>query len=153
MFSKARRKSIASVDQTKGEGEKNNRSTAFIVSITKLTSKNRDIMVIFMPYYRQHGQFYHSRSRPSTSSAEPLSSCTFGSNIVCRFVFSFLLLLIAFFIFELSIDNPTNQREGTMIIAIILLIIAFVSFVRTVQTLRRYDLMMKTRRRWIDRSE
>ena len=104
-------------------------------------------MVIFMAYYRQHGRFYHSRSRPSASSAQPISSGKFGSHIVCRLVFSLVLLLLALFIFELSIDTSTNQREGTMIIAIILLIVAFVSFVRTVQTLRRYDLMMKTRRR------
>lgn len=66
-------------------------------------------------------------------------------------MFSLLILIIAFFILELSIEHSTNQNEGMMIIAIILLIIAFISFVRTIQTARRYDLMMKTRRRWTER--
>lgn len=105
-----------------------------------------------MPYYRQHGQLYHTRSGPSTSSSsiEPISGCKFASHIVCRFIFSLLLLIIAMFIFELALDSNTGQKEGTMIIGIILLVIALVSFLRTIQTLRRHDLIMHTRRRWIE---
>jgi hypothetical protein len=117
-------------------------------------------MVIFMPYYRQHGQLFHShaRTRPSSSSSNgpnnttttvPMSGCKFASSILCRFSFSLFLLIIALFLFQLSIDTVSNQKEGSNIIAAILLTIAIVSFVRTCQTLRRYYIIMHTRRRLI----
>lgn len=123
-------------------------------------------MVIFMPYYRQHGQLFHShpRSRPSASSngqnntatttatahtTVHMSTCRFVSNILCRFIFSFFLFAIAFILFQLSINNMSNKKEGSNIIAAILLTVAIVSFLRTCQTLRRYLTIMQTRRRLI----
>jgi hypothetical protein len=117
-------------------------------------------MVIFMPYYRQHGQFLHShpRSRPLSTStgqhnvantAVHLSACKFASSILCRFTFSLFLFAIALFLFQLSINNMSNKKEGSNIIAAILLTIAIVSFLRTCQTLRRYLTIMHTRRRLI----
>lgn len=119
-------------------------------------------MVIFMPYYRQHGQLLHShpRSRPSSSSAGQnntsttqtnvhMSACKFASSILCRFTFSLFLFAIALFLFQLSINNVSNKKEGSNIIAAILLTIAIVSFLRTCQTLRRYLTIMQTRRRLI----
>ena len=122
-------------------------------------------MVIFMPYYRQHGQPFNSRSRPSASSASssntqslsttaaaasvPMSGCRFASSILCRFTFSLFLLIIALFIFELSIDNESNRKQGSTVIAGILLIVALISFLRTCQSLRRYYFIMHTRRRLI----
>jgi hypothetical protein len=118
-------------------------------------------MVIFMPYYRQHGQLLHShpRSRPSsstngqhnttTTATVHMSACKFASSILCRFTFSLFLFAIAFFLFQLSINNASNKKEGSNIIAAILLTIAIVSFLRTCQTLRRYLTIMQTRRRLI----
>jgi hypothetical protein len=123
-------------------------------------------MVIFMPYYRQHGQLLHShpRSRPSSSSngqhnttttttttqtTVHMSACKFASSILCRFTFSLFLFAIALFLFQLSINNVSNKKEGSNIIAAILLTIAIVSFLRTCQTLRRYLTIMQTRRRLI----
>jgi hypothetical protein len=122
-------------------------------------------MVIFMPYYRQHGQFLHShpRSRPSslsngqhnttttttTQTTVHMSACKFASSILCRFTFSLFLFAIALFLFQLSINNMPNKKEGSNIIAAILLTIAIVSFLRTCQTLRRYLTIMQTRRRLI----
>ena len=117
-----------------------------------------------MPYYRQHGQLFHphTRPRPSSSSSSngqnntttttvvPMSGCKFASSILCRFTFSLFLFIIALFLFQLSIDNASsNQKEGSNIIAAILLTIAIVSFIRTCQTLRRYYMIMHTRRRLI----
>ena len=126
-------------------------------------------MVIFMPYYRQHGQFLHShaRSRPSTASngqhnttattttqtTVHMSACKFASSILCRFTFSLFLFAIALFLFQLSINNVSNKKEGSNIIAVILLTIAIVSFLRTCQTLRRYLTIMQTRRRLIQVSK
>lgn len=116
-------------------------------------------MVIFMPYYRQQGQLFHShaRSRPSpstngqhhttTHSQVHMSACKFASNILCRFTFSLFLFAIALFLFQLSINNVPNKKKGSNIIAAILLTIAMVSFLRTCQTLRRYLTIMQTRRR------
>jgi hypothetical protein len=123
-------------------------------------------MVIFMPYYRQHGPLHlhsHSRNRPSSSSngqnntttptttqtTVHLSACKFASSILCRFTFSLFLFAIALFLFQLSINNVSNKKEGSNIIAAILLTIAIVSFLRTCQTLRRYLTIMQTRRRLI----
>ena len=124
-------------------------------------------MVIFMPYYRQHGQFLHShpRTRPSLSSngqhnatgtattttqtTVHMSACRFVSSILCRFTFSLFLFTIALFLFQLSIQNVSNKKEGSNIIAAILLTIAIVSFLRTCQTIRRYLTVMQTRRRLI----
>ncbi len=127
-------------------------------------------MVIFMPYYRQHGQFLHShsRTRPSLSSngqhntttttttttttpqtTVHMSACRFVSSILCRFIFSLFLFAIALFLFQLSIHNVSNKKEGSNIIAAILLTIAIVSFLRTCQTVRRYLTIMQTRRRLI----
>ncbi|UJR36054.1 hypothetical protein I4U23_028791 [Adineta vaga] len=121
-------------------------------------------MVIFMPYYRQHGQLLHShpRSRPSalsngqnhTTTAHALvhmSTCKFASNILCRFIFSFFLFAISFALFQLSINNVSSKKEGSNVIAAILLTVAIVSFLRTCQTLRRYLTIMQTRRRLIQR--
>ena len=119
-------------------------------------------MVIFMPYYRQHGQSLHSssRARPAASLSLPnaqthasaairMNRCRFLSNILCRFICSLFLLTIALFLFQLSIENASNQREGSNIIAAILLTIAIVSFIRTCQKLRRYYTILETRRRLI----
>ncbi len=119
-------------------------------------------MVIFMPYYRQHGEFLHShaRNRPSSSSSNGqhnttaqatvhMSACKFASSMLCRFTFSLFLFAIALFLFQLSINNLSNKKEGSNIIAVILLTIAIVSFLRTCQTLRRYLTIMQTRRRLI----
>lgn len=122
-------------------------------------------MVIFMPYYRQHGQLFHAhtRTRPlssasgqqSTTSSTTshttvhMSACRFASSILCRFTFSLFLFAIALFLFQLSINNASNKKEGSNIIAAILLTIAIVSFLRTCQTLRRYLTIMQTRRRLI----
>lgn len=124
-------------------------------------------MVIFMPYYRQHGQLLHAhtRTRPlsstsgQASSSSPatttsptaihMSACRFASSILCRFTFSLFLFAIALFLFQLSINNTPNKKEGSNIIAAILLTIAIVSFLRTCQTLRRYLTIMQTRRRLI----
>ncbi|CAF1044284.1 unnamed protein product [Adineta ricciae] len=120
-------------------------------------------MVIFMPYYRQHGQLLHShpRSRPSASSNGQnhsttqtpihMSTCKFASNILCRFIFSLFLFAIAFVLFHLSINNMPNKKEGSNVIAAILLTVAIVSFLRTCQTLRRYLTIMQTRRRLVQR--
>ncbi|CAF0753230.1 unnamed protein product [Adineta ricciae] len=119
-------------------------------------------MVIFMPYYRQRGQSLHSntRTRPSTSLANGqntsaatirMNRCRFISNILCRFICSLFLLTIALFLFQLSIDNTSNQKEGSNIIAAILLTIAIISFIRTCQKLRRYYIILDTRRRLIQR--
>ena len=120
-----------------------------------------------MPYYRQHGQLIHShpRARPipssstghhsgnagttATSTAVHMSACKFASSILCRFTFSLFLFAIALFLFQLSISNVSNKKEGSNIIAAILLTIAIVSFLRTCQTLRRYLTIMHTRRRLI----
>lgn len=122
-------------------------------------------MVIFMPYYRQHGHLLHAhaRTRPLSStsgqqSTTPsstshttihMSACRFASSILCRFTFSLFLFAIALFLFQLSINNVSNKKEGSNIIAAILLTIAIVSFLRTCQTLRRYLTIMQTRRRLI----
>ncbi|CAF2478186.1 unnamed protein product [Rotaria sp. Silwood2] len=120
-------------------------------------------MVIFMPYYRQQGQLFHShtRSRPLSSSngqhhttthaAIHMSACKFASSILCRFTFSLFLFAIALFLFQLSINNVSNKKKGSNIIAAILLTIAIVSFLRTCQTLRRYLTIMQTRRRLVQR--
>ncbi|CAF1307066.1 unnamed protein product [Adineta ricciae] len=120
-------------------------------------------MVIFMPYYRQHGQLLHShpRSRPSASSNGQnhsttqtpihMSTCKFASNILCRFIFSLFLFAIAFVLFHLSLNNMPNKKEGSNVIAAILLTVAIVSFLRTCQTLRRYLTIMQTRRRLVQR--
>jgi hypothetical protein len=117
-------------------------------------------MVIFMPYYRQHGQLLHShpRSRPSSSNGQNntttnptyhMSTCRFASNILCRFIFSFFLFAIAFVLFQLSINNMSNKKEGSNVIAAILLTVAIVSFLRTCQTLRRYLTILQTRGRLV----
>jgi len=118
-------------------------------------------MVIFMPYYRQHGQLFHTHSRPrpsSTSNGQNNSTTTtinslngyqIACSILCRFGFSLFLFVIALFLFRLSIDNTTNQKEGSPIIAAILLTIAIISFIRTYQKLRQYFIIMETRRRII----
>ena len=118
-------------------------------------------MVIFMPYYRQHGQLLHShpRSRPSASSNGQnhsttqtpihMSTCKFASNILCRFIFSMFLFAIAFVLFHLSINDMPNKKEGSNVIAAILVTVAIVSFFRTCQTLRRYLTVMQTRRRLV----
>lgn len=128
-------------------------------------------MVIFMPYYRQNGQFLHAHTRtrplsstsgqqntsstttttaPATSpTAVHMSACRFASGILCRFTFSLFLFAIALFLFQLSINNDQNKKEGSNIIAAILLTIAIVSFLRTCQTLRSYLMIMQTRRRLI----
>ncbi|CAF0824418.1 unnamed protein product [Adineta steineri] len=122
-------------------------------------------MVIFMPYYRQHGQIFHSHPRTRPSSTPPngqhhhttthhtlhMSTCKFVSNILCRFIFSFFLFTIAFILFKFSINNIPNKKEGSNVIAAILLTVAIVSFLRTCQTLRRYFTIMRTRRRLIQR--
>ena len=122
-------------------------------------------MVIFMPYYRQQRQVLHShpRNRPLSSSSSLsngrhnmnaqstvyLSACRFVSSILCRFTFSLFLFAIALFLFQLSMGNVSNKTEGSNIIAAILLTIAIVSFLRTCQVLRRYLIIMQTRRRLI----
>jgi len=114
-------------------------------------------MVIFMPHYRQHGQLFpsHSRTRPlsngqnNTTTTIQMNRCKFASNILCRFIFSLLLLTIALFLFRISIENVSNQKEGSNIIAAILLTIAIISFIRTCQKVRRYCIIMDTRRRLI----
>ena len=128
---------------------------------TSLSTK----MVIFMPYYRQHGQPIYTRSRPSASSTSssnaqsttttttpvpaPMSCCQFASSILCRFIFSLFLLIIALFIFDMSIDNDSNRKQGSTVVAGILLIVALISCLRTCQTLRNYYFIMCTRRRLI----
>jgi hypothetical protein len=112
-----------------------------------------------MPYYRQHGQLFHSHSRTRPSSITngqnnpttpvQLNNCQIASNILCRFAFSVFLLIMAIFLLKLSIDTTTNQNEGSPIIATILLIIAIVSFIRTYQKLRQYYIIMGTRHRLI----
>ncbi len=116
-----------------------------------------------MPYYRQHGQLFHShpRTRPSSSSngqhntttttqtTVHMSVCKIASSILCRFTFSLFLFGIALFLFHLSMDNVSNKVDGSNIIAAILLTIAIVSFLRTCQTLRRYLTIMQTRRRLV----
>jgi hypothetical protein len=118
-------------------------------------------MVIFMPYYRQHGQLFHthSRTRPSstsngqnnstTTTINPLNGYQIACSILCRFTFSLFLFVIALFLFRLSIDNTANQKEGSPIIAAILLTISIISFIRTYQKLRQYFIIMETRRRII----
>ena len=119
-------------------------------------------MVIFMPYYRQHGQMLHSHPRSrttpssaantgqhSTTAAVHMSACKFASSILCRFSFSLFLFAISLFLFQLSFHNTLKKKEGSNIIAAILLTIAIVSFLRTCQTLRRYLTIMQTRRRLI----
>ena len=106
-------------------------------------------MVIFMPYYRHHGHFFHSRPRPSSTATVQLNCCQIASNILCRLACSLFLLIIAVFLFKLSIDATANQNEGSPILATILLTIAIVSFIRTYQKLRQYYVIMNTRRRLI----
>ena len=120
-------------------------------------------MIVFMPYYRQHGQPTYTRARPSASSTSssnaqstttttapaPVSCCRFASNILCRFTFSLFLLIIALFIFDMSIDSDSNRKQGSTVVAGLLLIVALISFLRTCQTLRDYYFVMRTRRRLI----
>ena len=115
-------------------------------------------MVIFMPYYRQHGQLFHSpsRARPAsngqnntTTTTVAMNSCKFVSSVLCRFVFSFFLLIIALFLFRLSVDDTSNQNGGSIIIAAILLTVSVISLIRTCQKIRRYYIIMDTRRRLI----
>ncbi|CAF3351099.1 unnamed protein product [Rotaria socialis] len=117
-------------------------------------------MVIFMPYYRQHYSNCHSRTRPTTSNPQndtrttnemSANGCKFASGILCRFTLSLFLFVIAFFLFQLSISNSSNQIEGSYIIASILLIISMVSFIRTCHHLRRYHIMLDSRNRLIQR--
>ncbi|CAF3239771.1 unnamed protein product [Rotaria sp. Silwood2] len=117
-------------------------------------------MVIFMPYYRQYNRHCHSRTRSSSSNGQntttttndiSTSGCKFASGMLCRFIFSLFLFIIALFLFQFSINNASNQLEGSYIIASILLIISIVSFIRTCHTLRRYHIIMVTRRRLIQR--
>lgn len=114
-------------------------------------------MVIFMPYYRQHGQLFHSHTRTCPSSTlngennvrTTINNCHIVSNIVCRFTFSLFLLLIALFLFYISIYSAPRKKEGSPIIAIILLTVAIISFIRTCQKLRQYFVIMNTRRQLI----
>lgn len=123
-------------------------------------------MVIFMPYYRQHGQLFlsHSRTRPSTSNGQnnPSSPTTpttsinnyrITSNILCCFIFSIFLLIIGLFLFYISVYNAPHQNEGSPIIAIILLTIAIISFIRTCQKVRQYYIIINTRRQLIQVQE
>jgi len=121
-----------------------------------------------MPYYRQNGQVFHAhtRSRPSASSSNGqhttatatttthaddihMSACKFASSILCRFTVSLFLFAIALFLFHLSINNVSDKKEGSNVTAVILLTISIASFIRTCQTLRRYLILMQTRRRLI----
>lgn len=114
-------------------------------------------MVIFMPYYRPHLHYFHAQSQNNSStttnrqthSTVRLNICQITSNILCRLACSVFLLIMALFLLRLSIDNPTNQNEGSPIIATILLTIAIVSFVRTYQKLKQYYLILDTRRRLV----
>lgn len=114
-------------------------------------------MMIFMPYYRPHLHYFHAQSEnnsSTTSSGQNHSNvrfnvCQIASNILCRLAFSVFLLIMALLLLRLSIDNPTNQNEGSPIIATILLTIAIVSFIRTYQKLKQYYLIMDTRRRLV----
>ncbi|CAF1177443.1 unnamed protein product [Adineta steineri] len=121
-------------------------------------------MVIFMPYYRQHGQLFqpHTRTQPpsngsnnttttTTAATIRINRCKFISNMFCRFIFSLLLLTISLFLFRISVENASDQKEGSNIIAAILLTISIVSFIRTCQKLRRYFIILDTRRRLIQR--
>ncbi|CAF3818499.1 unnamed protein product [Rotaria sp. Silwood1] len=118
-------------------------------------------MVIFMPHYRQHNRHCHNRTRSSSSNGQnhtitttndiTTNSCKFASRMLCRFAFSLFLFIIALFLFQFSINNASNQLEGSYIIASILLIISIVSFIRTCHKLRRYHVIMVTRRRLIQR--
>jgi hypothetical protein len=115
-------------------------------------------MVIFMPYYGQHRQLFHSHSRtqPSSSSTSngqnnittttPLNSYQIVSCIFCRFTFSLFSLIIGLFLFYVSIYDAPYKREGAPIMSIILLTVAIVSFIRTFQKLRQYYIIMDTRR-------
>ena len=104
-----------------------------------------------MPYYRQHGPLFGSVPRPSVpnDATVPISGCKFVSSILCRFTFSLFLLIIALCLFELSIDDESNKNRGSAVIAMILLTVAIISILRTCQTLRRYYIIMNTRRRLI----
>lgn len=123
-------------------------------------------MVIFMPYYGQRNRSFQSYSRARLAQAlngqnnsatttatgttiSPLNGCQIACSILCRFAFSLFLLIIALFLFLLSINNATNKKEGSPIIASILLTVAIISFVRTYQKLRQYYIIMDTRRRLI----
>lgn len=114
-------------------------------------------MMIFMPYYRPHLHYFHAQSENNSSTTSNgqnhsnvrFNVCQIASNILCRLAFSVFLLIMALLLLRLSIDNPTNQNEGSPIIATILLTIAIVSFIRTYQKLKQYYLIMDTRRRLV----
>jgi len=85
-------------------------------------------MIIFMPSDRQR----------STS----INSCQITTNILCRFLFSLVLLAIACCLIRISLKS-----EGSPIVATILLIIAIISFIRTYQKLREYYTIIDSRQR------
>lgn len=137
-------------------------------------------MVIFMPYYRQHARMLHIPPRSRTlstplqngqdnnnnhsarntlttniqSSANlRISACKFISSILCRWLFSLFLFAIAVFLFQLSLNDRSNKKEGSNIVAAILCTVAVVSFLRTCQALRSYLTIISTRRRLIQVSQ
>lgn len=106
-----------------------------------------------MPYYRSRIRYFHSQtqtnSNEQTNPTIRFNVCQIVSNILCRLAFSLFLFIMALFLLRLSIENTTNQNEGSPIIATILLTIAVVSFIRTYQKLKQYYVIMDTRRRLI----
>lgn len=121
-------------------------------------------MVIFLPYYRRPTHAISSRSRTSASGSSvssvhgqtvafesdwSYSGCKFLSKIICRFSFSCFLLLIALFLFGSS-GAAKNDHEGGKIVAIILLTVGLALILRTCQTCRRYCIIMRTRRRFLE---
>ena len=109
------------------------------------------MMVIFMPYYRSRLRYFHGQSQTHSNEqnnpTNRLSVYHIVPSILCRLAFSLFLFVMALFLLRLSIDNTTNQNEGSPIIATILLTIAVVSFIRTYQKLKQYYIIMDTRRR------
>ncbi len=118
--------------------------------------------MIFMPYYRQHGQLFNSHARPRSTSTNEQSnttittttnsgnSCKFACSILCRCTFSLFLLIIGLCLLRISIMNDAyDHKEGSPIIAVILLTISIVSLIRTCQKLRHYFIILDTRRRLV----
>jgi hypothetical protein len=127
----------------------------------KIRREREKTIVIDMPSYRQHDQWYAARSRVSSSSLSvssvpvqeetsstrstvSITCCTFASNVVCRIVYS-SVMIIGLLIFVLSIDHQSNPKEGP-VLAGILLIMAILTLLRACRTLRRYKTIIRTRR-------
>ncbi len=113
-----------------------------------------------MPYYRQHNRCFHShartRTRPSSSplngqnnptSPVQINCCKFVFYILlCGFTSCLVLFTIALPLIRISISNGSYQRDASTITAFFVLAIAIILCKRSCGRLKRYLLIINTRR-------